>query len=40
MQDKRSSTVYNQDIELSSIQAIELRGRAFFNSFDVAPQSQ
>ena len=39
-QDKRSSTVYNQDIELSSIQAIELRGRAFFNSFDVAPQSQ
>lgn len=39
-QDERSSTVYNQDIALNSIQAIELRGRAFFSSFNVAPRNQ
>jgi hypothetical protein len=39
-QDERSSTVYNQDIALNSIQAIELRGRAFFSSFNVTPRNQ
>jgi hypothetical protein len=32
---QRSSTVYNQDIDLKSIEAIELRGQAFFKSFHV-----
>jgi hypothetical protein len=36
-QDERSSTVYNQDIALDSIEAIELRGRAFFSSLHAPP---
>lgn len=39
-QDERSATVYNQDILLNSIQAIELRGRAFFSSFNVALRNE
>ena len=38
--EEQSPTVYNEDIDLKSIQAIELRGRAFFNSFDVPPRNQ
>lgn len=35
-----SNKVYNQDIDLNSIQEIQLRGRVIFTSLVVAPQNQ